>query len=444
MKIDFEVHGVLSHGHRIWHEKSEYSKRFYTNLESRGNSNSSFFIEINNINSTLKTFYTYIVNNINASSGRAGSYFGITITTDIIHTDIKLIYAILDSLFNKLVVNKILEPLENNKFKYICNDDFSEVESTLLQMEEIFNKAIRTTSANSDIKNIPPTYKKIPQQRIIDTASLSNNTITDIINGITIIAIPNISASRISELEKKITTANSQLSDFSQKLTSSENKCKSLEQQVVSLTAKVKNTPPAQTSISQLEKLVDDTKKIIYEFNQFVSSNTPHKKQPPREGPQGPIQGSGQRGRRQSQSILPNFIPKGIGCVFAIIMLITCVFSGMSAYNAIADSKSTQPIVEKDSIVPKKESILAINPTLKIDIPNESLDKGKLIKGSLSKVTLEGSTSKDSLDWAIISSEEKTISRSNTLIAPAKGCVTILCIKNNKIIQLRSISVADK
>lgn len=465
MIIDFEVHGVLSFGHTIWNKKSDYAKKFYSSDEIRGGGNSAFFIEINRDLTGYKTFYTYIINNVYASSNRSGSYFGITISTDALYTDIRLVYAALDSIFNKMVLGKILTKLSTGGFKYICDRDFSEAESDLQKMEQTFLRVIEVASTPSDILNIPATFNKANKRLTIDAANLSNGLINEqLLKGLTIVAIPNLDAARIQDLEKKLTLAESQLSNSSQQLAAANNKCTAMErlcnelkQKVTILDAKARNVPPVQTSIKDLEKLVEDAKTIIYDFNKFVNSKIPKKSgtHTSHNAPQ-PSENPEDQTNQKTTSFFRKFFP-----ILVLVLLSATCFS--SVYSAIANTNDIPTeITPTDTTQSSNNEVattqtdllqLTLDPKWKIDIPelkNKTIKPNSNFTFDLVEATYDGSTSstrkthKDpaSIKWIIIENNiVKHNTNNNNFKAPENGYLNIIAILGNKIIAMRAIGI---
>lgn len=105
---------------------------------------------------TVCTYYNYLRNN-NVVSDRDGSFFGMTVRIDgAVCCDVQNMYHILDLLFEKSIVGKILQPIPTSgKYRYLCNTSFNEQDACLRSIEEQFGALFTNTFTASDLVSIP-------------------------------------------------------------------------------------------------------------------------------------------------------------------------------------------------------------------------------------------------------------------------------------------------
>ena len=149
MNVEFQIHGVLSSGQKIWkQEDQDYYKQFYSDQSE----DVLMIIEIVNRPHGVSSYYNYLRNN-NILSSREGSYFGMTMRIDSAFCqDVKSIYMILDNLFNKMIVGKILIP-KGDKYEYAV-DSFATHNDYLTQMEMQFSNMLNAFCSQQDFFEI--------------------------------------------------------------------------------------------------------------------------------------------------------------------------------------------------------------------------------------------------------------------------------------------------
>lgn len=153
MNVEFQIHGVLSSGQKMWkQEDQDYYKQFYSDQSE----DVLMIIEIVNRPHGVSAYYNYLRNN-NILSSRKGSYFGMTMRIDSAFCqDVKSIYMILDNLFNKMIVGKILIP-KGDKFEYAV-DSFATHNDYLTQMEMQFSNMLNAFCSQQDFFEISSAF----------------------------------------------------------------------------------------------------------------------------------------------------------------------------------------------------------------------------------------------------------------------------------------------
>lgn len=134
MNVEFQIHGVLATGQSVWKQDDmDYYKTFYAQRAE----NTLMTVEALHRPHGLCTYYNYLRSN-NVVSAREGSYFGMSVRIDgAFCTDVRGMYDILDNLFEKMVVGKILLPIEGGRLKFAV-DRFEDLSDYLTQLEQNF------------------------------------------------------------------------------------------------------------------------------------------------------------------------------------------------------------------------------------------------------------------------------------------------------------------
>lgn len=144
-KIDFYVFGVPS-GENIWqaeekNDGSEFFGKFYT--DSVRTSAPQLLIEIAKQGDQTFCYYSFLVGNTLAHDGRDGSYFGMSIRTDIYIKSALWMHQLMDSLFRSYIVGPVLSAGNGGKLKYTISK-FDEASKVL---SAVFDRIV------ADIKN---------------------------------------------------------------------------------------------------------------------------------------------------------------------------------------------------------------------------------------------------------------------------------------------------
>ena len=133
MNVEFIVHGVISGQSFSKQGDIEYCKQFYGPQDA----GKLMTMEVAKGPSGVCSYYNYLRSG-NVVAEREGSYFGMTVRIDgYLCTDEERMWMVLDCVFQKAVVGRILRPLAG-KYKY-CIDSFqcvavTEVENRFLSL----------------------------------------------------------------------------------------------------------------------------------------------------------------------------------------------------------------------------------------------------------------------------------------------------------------------
>lgn len=172
MNIEFIIHGVLSSGQSITDQNDkDYYKAFYCEQKE----DILMTVEVVDRPHGVSTYYNYLRYN-NVISSRTGSYFGMTVRVDGSYCfDVKNMYLILDNLFNKMIVGKILRQCEN-KYEYIVNS-FSNEKA---RIEQQFSNMFGSFFSPSDFRDV--SKKNISEQKklTINTYDLTTSVVNEV------------------------------------------------------------------------------------------------------------------------------------------------------------------------------------------------------------------------------------------------------------------------
>ena len=135
MNVEFQIHGVLDNGQSFWKQDD---KDYYQTFYSPQTKNSLMTVEVLRRPQGICTYYNYLRYN-NVVSAREGSYFGMSVRIDGEYcVDVRGMYDILDNLFEKKIIGKILIPTDNGKLKYEV-DSFENIDNFLSEVESNFS-----------------------------------------------------------------------------------------------------------------------------------------------------------------------------------------------------------------------------------------------------------------------------------------------------------------
>lgn len=176
MNAEFQIHGVLSSGQAMWKQKDQdYYKQFYSNQTE----DVLMIVEIVDRPHGVSTYYNYLRNN-NILSAREGSYFGMTIRIDnAFCRDAKEIFIILDNLFNKMIVDRILKQ-KGDKFEYNI-DSFTAQKEFLQQLEKQFFNMLNAFCSQNDFITITYSWASQRMKRSINVYEITSNISLEII-----------------------------------------------------------------------------------------------------------------------------------------------------------------------------------------------------------------------------------------------------------------------
>lgn len=151
MDLELFIHGVPK-GQKIW-GRAENDLAYIQNFYTQNNDETKFLVEIRSTKDTTFCYYSYLkYNNVVASDGRAGSYFGMTLRFDVYCADIVTIYNILDIVYKKHIIGTLLSG-EVSKNKFLVAD-FSNDSAELKEVESTIFSLIRLSIANPDFMNL--------------------------------------------------------------------------------------------------------------------------------------------------------------------------------------------------------------------------------------------------------------------------------------------------
>lgn len=136
MKISIFIHGVPN-GQRMW--STDGTDAIVTNFYGQGQGEDTKFVaEVKKNGGNVYAYYSYFkYNNVYAYDGRAGSYVGMTVRMDALCTDVINIYNVLDIVYNRDVLGRIVS-CEGGKTRFIRPDltegDCKPIESSIVAL----------------------------------------------------------------------------------------------------------------------------------------------------------------------------------------------------------------------------------------------------------------------------------------------------------------------
>lgn len=117
-----------------------------------------YVVETKQFHNKNYAYYSYLrYKNIVGAKGRSGSYFGMTLRTDMLYQDGMHIYTLLDIVFKRHVIGTLLLPIENGGFKYVDVSFFSK-KSEIEQFTQCLIQLIQGTCVSTRFLNIDNSY----------------------------------------------------------------------------------------------------------------------------------------------------------------------------------------------------------------------------------------------------------------------------------------------
>ncbi len=176
MNVEFQIHGVLAAGQSVWKQDDmDYYQTFY----AQRSENVLMTVDTLQRPHGLCTYYNYLRSN-NVVSAREGSYFGMSVRIDgAFCIDVRGMYDILDNLFEKMVVGKILLPIEGGRFKFAV-DRFEDLSDYLTQLEQNFFGMYSAFFALSDF--IQLNGASLPKRYNVNPVDVSTSLVKQLLN----------------------------------------------------------------------------------------------------------------------------------------------------------------------------------------------------------------------------------------------------------------------
>ena len=173
MELNLIISGVPN-GEDYWGpgEDAPYFHTLYTTSQE----NCKFDIRLRRNTHGCYAYYHYLVYNVvNNSSGRTGSYIGITLRLDSYCEDFLTIYQMLDMVFRKNIVGPLLKEVNGGRLQYLF-DSFREKEIELRKLEVNITNTLGLLLKPSDIITI----SSEPQSEGFEKINLNEATAVDV------------------------------------------------------------------------------------------------------------------------------------------------------------------------------------------------------------------------------------------------------------------------
>jgi len=151
MELNLIISGVPN-GEDYWgpSEDALYFRTLYTTSQE----NAKFDIRLRHNSQGGHLYYHYLVYNIvNNSSGRTGSYIGLTLRLDSYCEDFLTIYQLLDMVFRKNVVSVLIKEVNGGRLQYVV-DSFGDKKAEIKKLEENITNTLGLLLKTNDIIQI--------------------------------------------------------------------------------------------------------------------------------------------------------------------------------------------------------------------------------------------------------------------------------------------------
>ena len=260
MKVDIYIHGVPN-GQRIWSTGDEdpVMNQFYG---TESEVHTKFLAEVRKSGGQNYCYYSLLKSkNVSAEDGRAGSYFGLSIRMDMVCTKVKVIFQILDMIYNNAVLGTILKK-EGERLQYIVAD-FKNNDNQCNAIVEKFMSILGQSVEGNDFVNIVPSMlnsKGTPKVNIAEYTSDSAFACINQNGGIAVSAeYP--STQLASYIKKKDAEVSSIKQQASQNMQEQERKCNTTIQQI---------RDQATREVAQIKSQYTDIDKKITGYEQQI------------------------------------------------------------------------------------------------------------------------------------------------------------------------------
>lgn len=152
LNIKLFVHGVPM-GQKIWGPKGDDERYLSSFYGPKWDAPELMKVDIMAIGGVSQCYYTFVRGqNVCDSSGRAGSYFALTLKMNAFYADVQNIYNILKAVYDKMCVSLCVQE-ENGMVKYLLSD-FQGIDGKLKDVEGHLLNYISKFSKSNDIVSL--------------------------------------------------------------------------------------------------------------------------------------------------------------------------------------------------------------------------------------------------------------------------------------------------
>jgi uncharacterized protein YlxW (UPF0749 family) len=154
MKFEVLVHGV-PYGQDYWGPDFDrsYAAPFYNTSEN----GLQYVVETRKADEENYCYYTYArYGNVLDCEGRRGSYVAVTYRFDMLYTDVKRVFQILETVFEKSIVGSIIEYSGTN-YKFLCRS-LKEKEDVMKKVEDDTLKLLQLSVLNDKLLSIDDAF----------------------------------------------------------------------------------------------------------------------------------------------------------------------------------------------------------------------------------------------------------------------------------------------
>ena len=153
MKVGVYIHGVPN-GQRIWGNggDDQVINQFYGAGKEE---QTKFLAEVRKSGGENFCYYSILkYKNVSAESGRAGSYFGLTIKMDMVCSKVKTVFHILEMIYNSAILGKFIKK-EGERLQFLVSD-FKDKESQCKAIVEKIMTLLGQSLEGNDFVSISP------------------------------------------------------------------------------------------------------------------------------------------------------------------------------------------------------------------------------------------------------------------------------------------------
>ncbi len=213
MNFEVLVHGV-PYGQDYWGPDSDYDRGYASLFYNSSEDGLQYIVETRKADGKNYCYYTYArYGNVLDCEGRGGSYVAVTYRFDMLYTDVKRIYQVLEIIFEKDVVGAIVERSEAN-FRFLCRS-LKEKEDVMKKIEDDTLKLLQLSVLNDKLLPIDDIFiHQNAGRATCNIADCSENIIFNALKQVSrVVASPNSPDARdkkIAELQGSLATEKAQ------------------------------------------------------------------------------------------------------------------------------------------------------------------------------------------------------------------------------------------
>lgn len=221
MKFEMLVHGV-PYGQDYWGPDFDrsYAAQFFHSPED----GLQYVVETRKVDGKNYCYYTYArYGNVLDCEGRSSSYVAVTYRFDMLYVDVKWVFWILETVFEKCIVGSIVEYSGTN-YKFLCRS-LKEKEEVMKKVKEDSIKLLQQSLHNNNLLTIDEAYiHKNYRQANLNITDCTEGNILSVLKQVSkVVATPNapdVRDKRIMQLEDEKRQCQGEIEKLIEKLKS--------------------------------------------------------------------------------------------------------------------------------------------------------------------------------------------------------------------------------